>query len=47
MEFVSAGTLWGRFRNLADDKNSGASVTIPGKLSSEMSYMAGQYVVDS
>jgi len=45
MEFVSAGIPRRRFRNLANDKNSGASVRIPGKLSGErhISYMAAKY----
>ena len=49
MEFVFflAGTPRERFRKLADDKNSGASVRIMGKLRREMSYVATKYVVDS
>ena len=37
----------GHLINLADDKNSGASVRILGKLSREISYVAVKYVVDS
>ena len=40
------GTPRGRFRNLARDKNSGASVRILGKLSCEMYSVALKYVVD-
>jgi len=46
-EICFCGNTAGCFRNLADDKNSGASIKIPGKLSHEMSYMAAKYVVDS
>ena len=45
--FFFAGTPRECFRKLADDKNSGASVRIMGKLRGEMSYVATKYVVDS
>jgi len=47
MEFVFAGTPRVRFRNPADDKNSGARIRILGKLPCEISHVAVKYVVDS
>jgi len=47
MEFVFAGKPAGHLINLADDKNSGASVRILGKLLREISYVAVKYVVGS
>ena len=46
-EFVFAGTPRVRFRNLADDKNSGAGIRTLGKLCREISYVAAKCVVDS
>jgi len=47
IEFVVAGTTRVRFRNLADDKYSGAFVRILGKLSCEISCAVAKYIVDS
>ena len=48
MEFVFAETQRGSFRNLADDKNSRASVRIPYQVDCrKMSYVTTKYVADS
>ena len=41
---VNAGTLRECFKNLANNRNSSASIRILGKLYCEMSYVAAKYV---
>jgi len=47
VDFLSEGTPRERFRNLADHKNSGASIRTHSKLSSKISCVAAKRAVDS